>query len=245
MQQSHLPIHVVNAELELEELLAATGGGEHATQQQVLAVSRACRVVGVGELFMRGKADRFAASLRLSAEHALLALTQGGPWLTSRIAPLLDAVACGALDLARRMAVAWGTAWVSPDEYEEDHLHAMLLTQYLTGVPAEPGPEAMLDRWQGLVADEPDRRAALWAGLLHKDASAFEPALEDFLGHEEQRLLRLSARSALPPDEQLTTARLSVEGLAFIALGRKEGFALQPDYLMAPSLAQLPLVALF
>lgn len=242
MQQSHLPIHVANAELELEELLEATGGGVHATQQQVLAVSRACRVVGIGELFMRGAAERFEAALRQSAEHALRALGSGRPWLSSHIEPLLDALACGALDLARRMAAAWGTTWVTPDEYEEDHLHAMMLKHHLASVPAQASSEAMLVRWKSLVSDEPDRRIALWQELLNGDAVTFDPALEEFLGHEERRLLKLASHSALPPDEQLTSARLSVEGLAFIAIARRQGFALQPDYLLAPSLAQLPLI---
>jgi hypothetical protein len=238
MRLSNLPIQLNNAELELDALLAPHGSRQPETLSHALDVCRHCRIIAIAELMLSGRAERFHRLLIQSATHYLAFLQQPGRRLSGRIEPLCDAIVSGEMELAQSLARTWGTDWAADEEYEEDHLHAMLLTRHLAGVPIDRDESLLLARFRGLESDRPEPRIGLWSGLLTQDVAAFESSLEDMLAQYERNQSRAVRGGQLSEAEQLTTARLNIEGLAFIYLGRRRGFTLQADYLLAPSLAQ-------
>lgn len=237
---SQLVIHSTNAEVELEDLLTEVQPPAVQTQAHALAVCRACRVIGVAGLFMTGRTERFQSMLKNSAMHYLAFLQQPLPRLTSLVAPIHDAIVADQLDLARAMSQHLGVGWRADEEYEEDHLHAMLLTQHLAGTPTDTGEVKLLTRFRALTADQSDLRRNLWEALQDDDADAFDAVLEEFVQAYDRDSRRKMARNNLAPDECDTLAKLNIEGLAMLRLGRLRGFTLQSEYLLAPSLAQAP-----
>ena len=237
MAASHLDIHLSNAEFELDEMYSRKTPKTQ-TQTQALHVCELHRIAAIANLLPTGNPNRFLEHLRKSGLRYRQFLESGAARLTSCIAPIFDSMACADFETALGCALALGSAWQAGREYEEDHVYAMFVGAVLRGDEAVAAKH--LVRFEALSADFADVRCSLCTAYLSTDEPAFDAALERFADAYRKSQQRLMEEDVLSPVEFDTMGRINIEALAWIQLGLRRGFALQSEYLLAPSIARPP-----
>jgi hypothetical protein len=208
--------------------------------------------IGVATLLVDGNPQGFFLNLCRAAEnwrrlHALLDARKLAPPPTTRITPLLAALAAGQFELADALASAPTAPRLEGVEYEDEFLWASILRLVARQAPpAASRVKALLAQLRKVNKKEYGHRCDVVVALLGKDrdgfATAFEKARLDYELATEKR-----AASFTTPVTTFAPHRfLWLEGLALLRLGERAGFVLEDaDYRYCPPLARVPMTAKF
>jgi hypothetical protein len=239
MMPTFLPLAVKASAMSIDEALPVLLS-EKPALKLTLNTCRWYRQMGVGFLLMFGTPARFFEHLFKSGRCFLhfLEANDDGPKVTSKAAPLFDAIACndraGAALIAARARQKW-----NPDlEYEDDFLYVHFLIQrFFLGV-APDVLAATLRRYEDVLEGQKDFRLGLCKALLGRDQAGFDAAVEALVDALEAHYDKQRGREVLDPDEAATTVHVSTELLAWLRLAGEAGLATLPSYPMAPDIAR-------
>jgi hypothetical protein len=212
-------------------------------------LSRYCRLAALGGLLGRADVASFHERLRESGTWRLRMLReramQARPFSrftgTAQIAPLCDALAAGAVPLARDVASVSAPNWLARKEFEDDFYYGRLLCRLVVG-DAVTGP-ATEDLLTGLIrstGDELAPRVRVCQALLARDTDAFLAALLELLErHGAWFRARTGTLQARDPGFELERS-VCVEGFALLRLAALHGLPADPEaeYPFLPSIAR-------
>lgn len=209
----------------------------------VQSVASACglyRRIGICQLLQTGVPDDFFESLALAAQCLLhwLESAADGAKVGSLSTAFFDAIACGADDLAVRIARASPASFRDGEEYEEEFLHLRFVMSHFRLRALPPEAARLLERWE-LLTDGADPRAALCRAVFDRDQDRLDAALPRVVERWEEDLADGREAGVLSADEEATTARVFVELLALLRLAAESGLKVEPDHPRAPSCARL------
>jgi immunity protein 49 of polymorphic toxin system len=242
MSTQFLPIYLSNATSELEEVMP-TVVAARADLEGVLAACQLFRIRGICSLFLAARGGGLLQDLHRSGRaflHVLRALDDETK-LTSKAAPLFDAIASTDWDCAREIATYSRETWNEGEEYEDDFAYARFLMLHflLGGTPLQC--TEILARFEAILDGAADARFDICTAFHRGDSALFERGIAALLEAHAARYKKLGAAEALPPEEVHTEGQLCVEGLALIRLAERKGFPVEEDYLFVPSVAREPL----
>lgn len=213
--------------------------GQKLPASKAAGVCRLYRRIAICHLLQSGTADRFFVWLAMGGQ-AFRHWLEGAPGAEKRgslVAPYFDAVACGDDATAAAIARAGPTSHSPGEEYEEEHL----FPRFLMGLHSLQAPRLDLagavERFEAL-ADGSDPRAPLCRALLERDQGGFDRALEAVVEAWRAELRERAASGLLSPDDEGTTARVSVELLAVLRIAELAGLATEVEVPLAPSVAR-------
>lgn len=161
-----------------------------------------------------------------------------------RCAPLLDAIAAGALDRARAIADLSPSS-LQVGEYVDDHHYAQLLHRLIRPRPNETECEAILAALETFLDGEQSPRLALTRALVQRDAAAFAEAFELLLDEFELRIEEAKERGQLEEPVTLALREVCVEALALLRLAELRGLSTETEYRYCPALARRRLTVPF
>jgi len=231
---SYVPLTVKACALAARERASALQRGD-ATPRRALEYCTLLRRIGVGLYLIGGTPDPMYGWLQKSGRAWLHAVKGADPAtrITGAFEPVLDAIAGGALD-----AVAALSELHAPHrpgrEYEEDHLYCSLL-QACAGARDTATPER-LARLCELAPDDP--RTAVCAALLAGDADRLGLAIVAFGSAQAEQLAGMVAAGRIDTDHLATTARVSIEVVAWARLAACRGIALSEALPACPPTAR-------
>lgn len=230
----HLPLVRKAAGIEASKLLPFVRDGQE-TLDGALYLCDLLRRIGVASFFLDGTPDELHGYLQRSA-HAFLhqvETVEREPPPASKCEPFLDAVACGDVDAARRIAAAAAAVCREGEEYPADFARARFFMALAAGAADEELAGALM-RWDEAAGGD-DERLDVARALLEREPDDFAAALEALMDANATASAERAAKDKLDPDVLVTTARLSVEGVALLRLARARGVRGQTDFTLVPS----------
>lgn len=218
-----------------------------------LEVSAKLRALAIAVLLVKADVDRFHHNLIRSGmvrEVYLRRCRDEGALgdhhrASGRSGALLDSIAAGALDLARRIAALSPTELHQGHEYEDDHCFAQVLHRLVQPALPEAEIPPLLDRWGAYPPGATDARLDVCRALFDRDQAAFDDAFEGLLARRDDQISAEKARNRLEEPAVIADRHIHVEGLAILRLAGARGLATHPEYRMCPSLARLPMTQPF
>jgi hypothetical protein len=239
MYSQYLPVFKENAEGDIAELLPKAVQGKLG-RRDTLFFCQIHRIAGIASLLLEGDVEGFLRHLQQSGRAFLDFLKHEADErkVTNQAAPFLDAIAALDLACAREIAQYARSTWNPQEEYEDDFLYVYFLMSqfFLNGTQAEG--QALLNRYEALLAGDDDSRYQLCQAFFKNDAPGFEAAMRSLLEHEKERFGKLIRSEVIAQESAATEAKLNVEGLALLRLAQQRGFPTQNNYLFIPSLAR-------
>lgn len=241
-----LHLFVQNALEENAEELVPRLARAAVARADALAVCANYRLAAIGMMFLACDRAFFQRRLRQSGRawaHFLSRPAAGDRRGSDAAGPLLDAIAANDLDGAAEIARAMPRAWDQDSEYEEDFLFPEFLAQRFFLGADDAACTALLDRWERALQGTEDARLDVCRALQAKDARAFDAGLARFLSERRDAFARRARDGAVSREVLATEAKLSVEGLALVALAERRGLPTEKEYPGVPSTARgLPAV---
>ena len=159
---------------------------------------------------------------------------------SGRYGPLVDAVAAGDFESARRIAE------LSPDalqlgEYDDDYHYAQALHRLVQGDPPVDEVESIADDLETFLNGEPSARLDVVRALIRRDQDAFDRAFEDLIYDFEESVRKAKERAQLEEPTILAQRVVFVEGLAILKLAQMQRLETASEYPYCPSLARRPM----
>lgn len=210
------------------------------TSRQMLFFCGYYRRMGIAELFMSGQVVGFVNHLSRSA-HAFVFYLEGLPVehkVTSRSEPFFDAIACANVKAAQAIAQAARATWNPDEEYEEDFLYMRLLMDGFALERERGHLDALLKRYEQVVASGADLRLELCRALLQSDQQLFDETLERLIGEHRRENEKKLEQEQISPNDMATVLHLWVELLALLRFAERAKLKVARDYPLAPSLAR-------
>lgn len=226
-----LPVLCENVDLLIREH-EAVGFRETATFRSALRISSLYRRRGIGAFLVSGRPGILHANLRFSAQSFIGWTDRFGvkDVRLGALTPLFDAIGCGEEKAVAQFGRLVDTPWASDREYEEDYLFTLFcLVTSLRGTDASRTTD-VLDRYRSVAAEVQDVRYDLCAALYERDASTYDSALEEYLMLQRVRFIALASTGRMQQEKVQTEAKVSVEGLALVRMGAREGLELSSNY---------------
>ena len=218
-----------------------------------LKLSRRFRSLGIIVLLAKADSDRFYHNLMRSGRVRLTYLqrlhdagvNQAHHRVSGRIDPLLDAIASGDLELARRIAALLPGGIYEGHEYEDDYCYAQVLHRMIQETPALEQCPPFLERFEAYLEGEPNARLPICEALVAEDQDAFDEAFEAFLDEWEEKIAAAKERGQMEDPEIVAQRLVSVEGLAILRLAERSSLRTASEYRFCPSLARVPMAEPF
>lgn len=216
--------------------------------KQVLELSRMYRHLGCGLLLLEGDADSFFSNLHRAADLYLQLLERKtrkrdlDPYYMARgrAEPLLDALATGNVDLARRIDALARTDFREGMEYEEDFWFFTLLPKLASSRTTPPelpaGLEQLKESLRGIRYPRYDALRALSEG----DTKSFDKALKALVAAWSGETRRKNRTELGNPYSLATEGRVFVEGIALIRVARARGLQPRTTHRLIPEAALGP-----
>ena len=197
------------------------------------------RALGIIGLLIRGESDRFLHDLVRSGrvrESFLARLQLAGHQddhhlAAGRVEALLDAIAAGDEELARRIA------WLSPRsfeparEYEDDFCYAQILHRIVHGVQATEVFAPLFDRFASALQGQPSPRLTVTRALVARSQMDFDAAFDALLQERKAGIQADIARAQIEDAQVLAEREVFVEGLALLRMAGNAGLVTASDYL--------------
>jgi hypothetical protein len=158
---------------------------------------------------------------------------------SGRFEPLLDAVAGGDFELARRIAILSPVEWIQGHEYEDDFCYAQILHKLIIEPSQNAEISSLLLRFEAYLEGNANARFDICRALADKDQNAFDEAFDNLLYEHETGIAAAKARGQMEDPIVISQRLVFVEGLAILVLAEKRGLQTQSEYLYCPSLARL------
>ncbi|MEQ1850439.1 MAG: Imm49 family immunity protein [Chthoniobacteraceae bacterium] len=212
-------------------------------------LSRKLRALAVIALSVSGECDGFHHNLIRSAitrtKYLERAMEVGGAdehhVASGRYEPMTDAIAAGALALARLVAQLSPREFRQSHEYEDDYCYAQIISRWISEPVLDAEAQLFIDRFAKYVGDKPNARLSVCSALALRDQPAFDEAFEGLLGIRDLEIEEAKARGQLEETHVIAQRRVFVEGLAILRLAEKRGLRTQAEYRYCPSLARKPM----
>jgi len=207
------------------------------------------RALAIITLLVKGESDFFFHNLIRSGrarEIYLLRARAAGlvedyHYVLGRPLPLLDLIAAGDLERARRIGAASPAHFRQGREYEDDHWYAAVLLALLAEPSVPAAVDQALDAWErsldGLDLSRLHVVRAIAAGS-HED---FAPSFEALLDRRDAEIREEKQRNKIENATTLASRDVFVEGLALLRLAERAGIPTSPEYRYCPGLARLPM----
>lgn len=236
MSSRFLPVIADNAELCVQEgvpLLAARS----LDLRGIEVLCSGFRRRGICALFRGSIPEVLHADLQRSGAAFAFFLEgfEDGSKVTSRAAPLFDALAAGDIGGARVIASRTRTTWNAAEEYEDDFLYVLLVTKLLAPAGQEGEARALMERYEEVLQGATDVRLDLCRALLDRDGPAFDEGLQAFLAAYEARYREGMEQEYIIEEQWATEGQLCVEGLALLRLSDLLGLLTRRSYPYIPS----------
>ena len=164
---------------------------------------------------------------------------------SGRYDALLDAVAAGEFDLARRIVDLSPGEWCKGHEYEDDYCYAQILHRFVQIAPQPQEIQPFLTQFEAYLDEEPNARFEVCKALVNKDQAAFDDAFEKLIIEQEMKIAEDKERGQLEDPIVIANRLVFVEGLAILRFAEKQGLQTQQEYRFCPSLARVPMVKPF
>lgn len=232
MQPCPLPFAIGAAARAARSLVPALVDGK-ADLHAALDYCRAMRIGAIGKLLLTARPAEFFGDLSRAVQ-AFTHFAKGARVPAGKASPLLDALACGDFAAAAAIGDAASVVHDPRVEYEDDFLYFRTLADLAAG--RAPGDSCVARSTE--LRGAPDSRIDCCLALLQRDPAAFERSLRALVAHEALVFAELAAEERLDPDEEVTVATISVEGLALVQLAQRAGIAVAAELPRLPSLAR-------
>jgi len=214
-----------------------------------LDISTQFRSLAIILLLTNGSSDSFHHNLIRSARSRatyLERLDRAGigddhHQASGRYEPLLDAIAAGDVELARRIVALSPLEWREGHEYEDDYCYAQAFHRFVQSPPLDDEVPPLLERLEANLEGQASARLAVCQALLTKDQAAFDESFDALLGEREAQIAADKARGQLEDAIIVAQRHVFVEGLAVLRLADQRGLETAPEYAMCPSLARAPM----
>jgi hypothetical protein len=159
--------------------------------------------------------------------------------------PLLDAIAAGDFELARRIAGLVSPAFRAGHEYEDDHCYAQIVHRLIQEPVPETELEPLMERFEAYLDGQASARLDVINALAEHSQDGFDAAFASLLDERGLQIEADKKRGQLEEAHIVPQRHVFVEGLALLRLAERRGLTTQPEYQYCPSLARVPMVAPF
>jgi hypothetical protein len=157
--------------------------------------------------------------------------------------PVMDAIAAGDFDLAKRIAELSPVDFRPGHEYEDDYCYIQLIYG-LIGAAARPAQD-LLAEFAAYVEDQPNPRLDVIRSLLEKNQTNFDTAFEALLEDHRRQIDEEIEGGRMEDVHVNADRRIFIEGLAILRLAEKAGLRTEEEYLFCPSIARIPMTVPF
>jgi hypothetical protein len=189
-------------------------------------VTSGLRSLAILQLLTRDDRVHFFRNLAQSAAvrlHYLSRLHKAGigddhHQASARYKPLLDAVAAGKFDIARRIADLSPTGFRDGHEYIDDFCFAQILMRLISNKADESQFRALFDQYKAYLAGDRDPRYDLARALIQVNQYGFDNAFRELL---RKRLIEIET---LRKKGQIEDAHIAADRLIFV-----DGLAILPN----------------
>ncbi|MEW5802448.1 MAG: Imm49 family immunity protein [bacterium] len=157
----------------------------------------------------------------------------------SRNESFFDAIAAGAVELAREIADLSFDEWMKDGEYEDDFCYYLFFHNYLKG--SENFDRAFLKkilaRFEKSLERSSSGRLSICCAFYTLDQRGFEEGFQELVNERQNQIesYRLSNDLTFEPK-----SHVFVEGLALLRIAEKAGFPIQREYQYCPAIARVP-----
>lgn len=210
-----------------------------------LEVSGKLRALAIMMLLVEGDVDRFHHNLTRSGlvrarflEHC----TRDGALVyhqaSGRFDGIVDSIASGHFEMARRIAAASPTTWLPDQEYEEDYCYAQLLHLLVQPNLVLGEADQLLARFAEATEDVMEPRLELCEALIRGAQAQFDQAFTLLLDARETQIEKNKARGQLVEPAIAAERSVFIEGLAILQLATARGMVTRSEYPFCPSMAR-------
>lgn len=214
-----------------------------------IELSEKLRALAIINLLVKGKSDSFHHNLIRSGmvrETYLQRLKKeridgDHHQASGRYEALLDTIAAGDFDLARRIGDLSPGKWMESHEYEDDYCYAQILHRFVRSDVSEREISTLLDQFETFLEGELNARLGVCRALLLRDQTAFDEAFDALLVEREAKIEADKERGQLEEPHVIAQRQVFVEGLALLRLADRRGLQTQSEYRYCPSLARVPM----
>ena len=242
---------ILELSITLDNLTEEIADGMQALREEgpdsgrVLEVCSRFRQLGCGLLLADLDTDGFQHSLYRSAHLYLWLLEQRDTHseldayylCKSQAQPLLDALALGQLELARRIGRKMMPSWAPRMEPEEDFHYFDLLAGPLL---EQHQDEGMLARFEHSLQGDASARFDAVGALVRRDEEGFWQALSSLTREWEEGIEEDCNSGSVEPSFEQTEAHVFIEGLALVRLAESRGISRRERLPFIPSEAFQP-----
>lgn len=242
-----LEFTIMNLQKLLVQRLKKLDAGK-SPRADILALNSLARQYGIASLFAHYNVDEFFSSLRRSAgfflrfSEAEQRTATATPRTVGRseASALRDALAIGALDLARQIDQSLPVTPIPEVDDEDAFAWSLALHRLALDAPSDAQVHDQAKRLLARGGDDLALRASLLAAIADRDLAAFEAALA--LLTESWRLPIEEQRSTNVVDRyhDVTEANLFLDGLALTRIAATRGLAVSDSYPFIPAAVLLP-----
>jgi hypothetical protein len=214
-------------------------------------VCRKLRTIAISVLSSRGKVNTFHHNLirsgrvrerylaRCVSEGHLFDHHRSSGWYSA----LMDTLAAGEFDLARRIADLSPEEFRPGHEYEDDYCYVQLINGLIGSGKGRSQP--LLSEFEAYTEGEPSARLDLIRSLVTGSQDTFDGAFEKLLLEHQRRIDAEIERGRFEDLHVNADRRVFIEGLAILRLAEKLGLRTENEYLFCPSMARVPMTEPF
>ena len=228
-----LPIVEKNCGIEIEDMTPDVT--EHlVSYDDMLYFCNMWRRKGVARFFLFADPDQLYIDLFNSSQAFYYFLNSKAEEdkLTSKSFPILDAIACGDINGARNLAAISRSTWNKNKEYEEDFLYFYFLSQIVSG--NEELLDVILKKIECIATDE--TRLLICKSLKKRDSIKFNEVIEGFLMDSWSNYEEAMEDETIDPEHAVSTAKLSIEGLAILRIALLRDINISSEYVLVPGI---------
>jgi hypothetical protein len=204
------------------------------------------RAAAIIALIANGDSDTFLHNLIRSARCRIAYLQRAREegaagehhQASSWVGPFLDAVAAADFASARQIVSLSVSSWLPGHEYEDEFCYAQM-AHGLISVPTDVTRIEMLgERFEQVLAGEPDARLDVCRAIVRRDQAAFDEAFEALLAQRTRQIDAEKARKRIEEPTMMAERQIYIEGLAILQIASRLKFTTQAEYLYCPSIAR-------
>lgn len=211
----------------------------------MMEMTEKIRTLGVLALLSQLDVDIFCKNLSRSAgvrkkyleELHSQGITDEHHQCSSRINPLLDAIAAGDFAMAEDIVKLSLSEKLEKSEYEDDYCYAQLLHHLIQNKSQDDHSENLLNRFETYL-EKSTPRLLICKSLINRDINLFKESFVDFLEDYDIGVIKSKEEYQLETPMVVARRFISVEGLALIKLAELSGFNIEDEYLFCPTIAR-------
>lgn len=239
----YLPIALKNMSITLGHIVEAMAKAPEYKLQYFARLTDLYRHLALGDFLMTDEPEGMFYHLRLGAQAFVEFLNQAEEpeKATSKATVYFDAVCAEDWQVAKEIATLTPGRVNDRKEYEEEFLYMRTIMDYFSLGKGMDDIQGMLNRYEALHQEHADQHFVLLQALLEKNVDQFESALEMLVDDIREKKGGGGHLYEGTLDQAAVLPHISTEVMAWIKLARKQGMAVQEEYLLAPAAAMVSL----